>query len=82
MREYHHLYCQVRPNPFGYYWEVSPLPDWIHLTIEEIKGSKVLKVISRIHVDTCKQVGPSYSTDFSDQDIIKDLSGEISGRYL
>jgi hypothetical protein len=62
--------------------EPKQLPDWIHVIITEQGDSKFLTVYSRIHVNKEVKVGPSYSADFSDRDILKDLSGKISGMFL
>lgn len=65
------------------------LPSWIRIRIERTKNNgphgedtKQLFVLSKIHKKRIGQVGPSYSADFSDTEIIKDLSATISSRYL
>ena len=70
------------PMEHGYRMEVSPLPDWIYITITEKDNSKYLTVYSRIHVNKEVKINPSYSIDFRDMDIIKDLSGEVASRFL
>lgn len=83
VRRYDHLLCRVEyPAERGYRMEPKQLPDWIHVTITEQSDSKFLTVHSRIHVNKEVKVGPSYSADFSDRDILKDLSGEVSGMFL
>ena len=83
MRHYNHILVRKEyPQERGYRIEAKSLPDWIHLTITEGDDSKILTVHSRIHVNKSVEVGPTYSTDFSDRDIIKDLSAEISTRFL
>lgn len=83
VRRYDHLLCRVEyPTERGYRMEPKQLPDWIHVTITEQGDSKFLTVHSRIHVNKEVKVAPSYSADFSDRDILKDLSGEVSGRFL
>jgi len=75
--------CRVEyPLERGYRMEHSQLPDWIHVTITEDGDSKYLTVYSRLHVNKEVKINPSYSSKFSDSDIIKDLSGEISSRFL
>ena len=83
-RKYTYLLCRVEyPLERGYRMEISPLPDWIHLVISDDKeGSKRLTVHSSIHMNKEVAVGPSYSSDFTDTEIIKDLSGEISRMFL
>ena len=84
MNTYHHLVERVEyPMERGYRMESCPLSPWIHLTVSENKetGSKQLTVHSRIHMDKEVKVGPSYSSSFSDQELIKDMSGEISSRF-
>jgi hypothetical protein len=70
------------PQERGYRMESVPLPDWMTITITEEGDSKILTVQSRIHVCKDKQVGPSYSRDFTDSEIIRELSGLISQKYL
>lgn len=83
IRTYNHLLVRVDyPEERGYRMEPKPLPDWIHLTITENEFSKYLTAHSRIHVNKEVRVGPSYSTDFSDRDMIKDLSAKISQMFL
>ena len=80
--KYTHLLERVNyPSENGYRMEVFKLPDWIHLTVTEGE-SKFLTVHSRIHVNKAVIVGPSYSTEFRDRDLIAELSGEISHRFL
>lgn len=82
-RVYNHLLCRVEyPAERGYRMEPKQLPDWIHITITEQNNSKSLTVHSRIHMNTEVKVGPDYSTNFSDRDIIMDLSGEVTHRFL
>lgn len=82
-RKYHYLIIRVEyPREGGYRMEPSPLPDWIHIHIVDEGGSRHLLVHSRIHVNREVKVGPSYSSSFTDQEIIKDLSGEVSHRFL
>ena len=79
---YNHTYTRVEyPLERGYRMEARPLPAWLHITIESHGDSKRLFVHSRIHVNTKGQVGPDYSSAFTDQEIIKDQSGEICYRY-
>jgi hypothetical protein len=82
-RTYNHLYYRVEyPAERGYRMETCPLPDWIHLTITEYGDSKRLTVHSRIHVNKSVPMDPIYSNQFTDQEIIKDLSGKISHAFL
>lgn len=83
VRKYNHLLVRVEyPAERGYRMEPKPLPDWIHLTITEDNGSKYLTVHSRIHVNKEVRVGPSYSSDFEDRDLLKDLSAQVSSMFL
>ena len=83
MREYHHLFQRVEyPMERGYRMESFPLPDWIHLTVTEEGDSKWLTVHSRRHMNKEVRLNPSYSSSFSDSEVIKDLSGEISHLFL
>lgn len=83
VRRYDYLLCRVEyPEERGYRMEPEQLPDWIYVTITEQGNSKFLTVHSSFHVNKEVKVGPSYSADFSDRDILKDLSGKISARFL
>lgn len=85
INKYNYLICRVEyPTERGYRMEPRPLPDWIYITITEDKGAdeKYMTVYSRIHVNKEVRMNPSYSCAFSDQDIIKDLSGEVGHRFL
>lgn len=83
VRKYNHLLCRVEyPAERGYRMEPEQLPDWIHVTITEDNDSKYLTVHSRMHVNKEVRVGPSYSADFNDRDLLKDLSGQISSMFL
>ncbi|XAI94755.1 hypothetical protein [Pseudomonas phage vB_Pa-PAC6] len=63
-------------------WSPFKLPPWIHVVITEDGDSKWLTVRSRIHVNKEVRMEPSFSRQFSDWDILKDLSGKISHAYL
>jgi len=81
--KYKHLYRRVDyPEERGYRMEAQPLPAWIYLTIRKKGDSKNLVVHSRIHLNKEVVLNPAYSATFSDIDIIKDLSGEVSHRFL
>lgn len=83
MNKYHHIYHRVEyPSERGYRMEPEPLPDWIYLTVVESGTSKQLTVHSRIHENKEVKLNPSYSSDFSDQNIIQELSAEIGRRFL
>ena len=83
VRKYNHLLTRVEyPDERGYRMEPKQLPRWIHVTITEDNGSKYLTVYSRIHANKEVRVGPSYSADFEDRDLLKDLSGEVYMRFL
>jgi len=72
------------PLEGGYRMETQPLPNWIYLTVEEDinHSSKQLVVHSRIHMNKEVRMYPTYSNEYTDLEIIKDLSGEISRRFL
>jgi len=81
--KYQHIYQIVEyPLERGYRMERVSLPNWMHLTISVVNGSKVLTVHSSIHINKSVTMYTIFSTDFTDEEIIKDLSGEISYRYL
>ena len=67
----------------GYRIEPEKLPDWLELEIKEIdKDTKQLFVHSRIHINKITAMNPCYSSDFTDHEIIKDMSGKIFTRFI
>jgi hypothetical protein len=80
-RRYDYLLARVQ-DVGGYRMEPTPLPDWMHITISDEGDSKWLTVHSRIHLNKAVRMNPAYSKDFSDRDIIKDLSGQITHDFL
>lgn len=83
VRRYDHLLCRVEyPAERGYRMEPKQLPNWLYVTITEQGDSKFLTVYSRIHVNKEVKINPSYSVNFSDRDILKDLSGKVSEMFL
>ena len=70
------------PKERGYRMEPELLPPWLYITITEDKDSKYLTVYSRVHMNKKVQMNPSYSTSFSDMEILKDLSGKIWEQFL
>jgi hypothetical protein len=85
VNKYHHLYHRVNyPRENGYRMESYQLPDWIYITITTIEeeNSKYLTVYSRLHLDKEVVISPTYSCNFTDDEIIKDLSSEVSSRFL
>jgi hypothetical protein len=83
IRKYHHLISRVEyPQERGYRMEISPLPDWIYVCIVKDGDSKYMTVHSRIHVNKEVRINPDYSLAFSDQEIIKDLSGEVAHMFF
>lgn len=83
MQTYHHMYHRVDyPLERGYRMESVKLPDWICLSVALEGDSKRLTVHSRLHVNKEVKMNPIYSTDFTDIEIIKDLSGEIYSQFL
>lgn len=82
---YNHLLCRVEyPMERGYRMELETLPDWIHFTITHDKQNddKYITVYSRLHVNKEAIMPIHYSSSWADYDIIKDISGELSHRYL
>ena len=82
-RTYNHLWKRVDyPRERGYRMEPHPLPPWIHVCISEEGDNKWLTVHSRIHINKAVRIEPTYSSSFSDKDVITDLSAEVSRRFL
>lgn len=83
INKYNYLLSRVEyPMERGYRMEPFLLPDWIYITITEEGDSKFLTVHSKIHVNKEVKLNPSYSSEFTDQEIIKDMSGKVSYRFL
>jgi hypothetical protein len=63
--------------------ERKPLPDWIYVTVttDDDNDTKYLTVHSRFHMNKEVRINSDYSTSFSDNEIIKDLSGDIAHRF-
>jgi hypothetical protein len=83
VRTYNHGFVRVEyPRERGYRMEPKQLPHWMHITVTEDNDSKFLIVHSSVHMNKEVRVGPSYSTDFTDAEIIKDLTSEIYRRFI
>ena len=83
IREYNHLYRRV-DYPFGYRMEAYTLPPWIKVVIETLpdRDTKVVKVFSRIHMQKEVEMVPCYSSQFSDYEILRDISKKIHCAFL
>ena len=83
-RIYRHYYQRVRDigNPFSILTKVISLPPWMHLTIDCEGDTKTLTVHSRIHKNKNVKMNPVYSSEFTDIEIIKDLSNKIYSRFI
>jgi len=66
----------------GYRTEPKFLPSWIYLTITTDGHSKYVTVYSEIHINKEVRLNPSYSCDFTDREIIKDISAKIHNSFL
>lgn len=78
INKYNHLMKKVYyPAENGYRWEMKPLPDWVNITVTQDKDNKYLTVHSRIHINKAVEMSPKYSLEFTDSEIIKDLSSSI-----
>ena len=83
VKKYFSLFQRVEyPQERGYRIEPVLLPPWMYVTITDQGYNKFLTVYSRIHMNKEVKMNPSYSSEFSDVEILKDLSGEISYRFL
>lgn len=82
-RVYNYLLRRVEyPEKRGYRMEPFKLPPWIHVIITEDGDSRWLTVHSRIHVNKEVRMEPSFSSQFSDLDILKHTSVKISHAFL
>lgn len=77
----HLLFRRELQGPF-HEWVAEQCPHWLHITITSDGESKWLTVHSRIHVNKEVKLNPSYSTEFSDRDIIKDLSAKVWSGWI
>ncbi len=83
VRKYHHILTRVEyPREGGYRMEPEQLPDWIYLTITEQETNKFLTVHSRIHMNKEVRVGPTYRNEFTDQELLRDLSADVRYMFL
>jgi len=81
-RKYHYLLVRVDyPKERGYRMEPRKLPDYLHFTITEDFNGKYLTVYSRLHKTKEVRVGPTYTNEFTDREIIIDLSANIAYRF-
>ena len=76
-----YVYYKHRDSPFGYSWRTRKLPDWLKYEIIVEGDSKVVTCYSRIHKNTIVKMNPSYSTEWSNIDIIKDISANICIKF-
>ena len=81
VRMYHSLLEEIR-EPLGTRFVARDLPPWLHVTITEDADSKWLTVYSRIHVGEKVMMQPTFSTEFSDFEILRQLSPTISLAFL
>ena len=87
MTTYNYIYYrQEYPQERGYRMHTQTLPDWIKVKIEQHRNgtysvSKKLYVESRLHVNKRVKLGPDYSVDYPNRDILIELSAEISRRW-
>lgn len=80
-REYTFVYVR-QYEAHGYRTVPQPLPNWLKVEIRTEGDSKVAYVHSRIHVNRVVALNPTFSTDFSDADILKDLSAKILSGWV
>jgi hypothetical protein len=65
----------------GYRWNPIPLPSYLSFDINTENESKYVTVYSTIHVNKQVRLGNSWSTEFTDEAIIKDVGATIIKRY-
>lgn len=70
------------PLEGGYRMEPKKLPFYLHLSITKEGDRKTLTVHSEVHVEKEFTMPTSYSSDYSDWEIIKDQSDKISMMYM
>jgi len=72
---------QHHPLPRGSYWAQKPLANYHHIEIHHTKTGKYVYFYSRIHENKLTLINPSFSNDFTDHEIIKEVSGKIAYRF-
>lgn len=72
------------PRERGHRMHPSNLPPWIYLTItdDQEQDCKFVTVYSRIHVNKEVRLPTTFSREFGDYEIIRDVSGTIANRFL
>lgn len=84
VREYKHLYKRVEyPMEGGYRIEPYQLPSWLVVEIRTNRdtNTKVCVVKSKIHTNKEVEMIPPYSADFTDEEVLEDLSGKIKRQF-
>lgn len=83
VNQYRYTYSRVEyPVERGYRMEPKPLPDWIYFTITKKGDSKVVTVFSRYHVNKEVVLNPSFSSEYTDKEIIKEISSKIYKKFI
>lgn len=80
---YSHIYYRYYNPEIGKHYHIpQALPNWIHIEIEQKGNTKTIFVCSKIHVNKRVKLNPTYSSEFSDVVILKELSHLISHKFL
>ncbi len=83
INRYNYLMYRVEyPQERGYRMEASRLPDWIYITITEEGDSKWMTVYSRWHVEKEYRINPTYSSDFTDRQMLIELSAQVHRMFI
>lgn len=81
--KYNYLLKKEYQNPPfpKFYWKQRPLPKYQHIQITHTETGKYVMFYSRIHENKLTSIDPSFSNDFTDHEIIKEVSGKIAYRF-
>ena len=77
---YTHLMVKVY-EAFGYQWKPIKLPNYLCFNITTQDDSQYVTVYSDIHKNKEITLGNSWSTEFTHEQIIKDVGCTILSRY-
>lgn len=76
MRKYRSVYVIVY-EAFGYVWEPKLLPYHVHLSITEANGTKTATLHSYMYNPNATRLLPMFSSEFSDEQILKEIGGGV-----
>ena len=83
MATYNYLYILDRSDPFHTSMVTKCLPNWIKVKIVlKNNDTKIVKVLSKLHINKVVTLPQSYSKSFTDQEILKDISHYVFKNWI